>query len=256
MPQVGFVIRGQDVLYEDALALARDNKIPYPPALLRVLFNKRQDQSPTPSALGGCLRRFELQRQHGYFVAPEKGLAAAYGTAFHDALDHAATDEAGVQEERLTAWVDLPGLPEGFNRLPMPGKPDHVDEAESLVMDWKNKNYVGKTFQPQPEHIRQVSVYAWLYWKVKGVRLQRWRIVYIAPNMSPAVVAPFEGDLPPMQEVENWIRLRLRLWASPVSRGDLPYPQDSFFEDEPKKQGLCNWCPVRAHCEAAWEGGR
>lgn len=251
MPQKGFVINGKNMPLADALTAARAGEIPYPPALLLALFSDRCDPVPTPSALDGCLRRFELQRTTDYYTIPEKGLAAAYGTAFHSALEVAATAEDNVQESRLTATIDVDGTP-----YVITGTPDHVDEAASELLDWKTKNYVGVRFQPSESHIRQVNVYAWLYWKVKGVRLKHWRIVYIAPNMSPAVVKPVSGPLDAPELVEGWIAKRIRAWAGPVSEGKLPYPQDSFFEEDPKKQGLCNWCPVRAHCEAAWEEGR
>lgn len=224
MPQKGFIINGGCVDFQDALALAARGEVPYPPAMLRALFNDRTDPAPTASALGGCLREWDWKRTHDWYETPERGLPALFGHGVHAMLERAAV--GGQQERRLAATVDL-DLPAPYDHLTVTGTTDHIDG--DLVLDWKSKVYLPKrNWEPPARHIVQVHIYAWLASKQPNAApLSRWSICYFDQK----TVQTFSGDLRPLDGVEAWVKERLTAWGrhvlglEPLPYCDAPYCQ-------------------------------
>lgn len=253
MPLIGFRLGREEIAYDEAIALARSGAIAYPPAFLRAIFSGRNDQTPTASALAGCMRRFELQRTTPYYVTPESLIALTGGNGWHHLLEQAGKDEGGDQELRLQATLDFPDLPAPFDRITITGTSDSIHPPE--VMDWKTTGYIGKQFAGRVSHFAQANVYAWLYARTfpDAAPLATFRIFYIGNNKE---TADMRGDLKPIAHTEDWIRRRITEWAEPVSRGVLPLPVATIYEDDPKKRGECGFCELRAACEAALAEGR
>lgn len=250
MPFAGFVLDGRETPTAEALAGAKAGQGEYPYALLSLLADQRNDETPSATALIGCLRAFELKRTQAYYLDPTKLLAAINGTALHAALEGKA--HGGTQEARLWATFDFPDLPAPFDRVAFGGQPDSVDPP--VILDWKIKSYLSQKHEAQPEHVRQVNIYGWLYYVNHGVRLTDWHICYIGPT-SKAKPVNRRGKLADPAVVGAWVGKRVYQWAQAASLDVLPPPLPTVHETDPKKQGHCRWCDVRAHCQAALERG-
>lgn len=251
MPQRGFLIANRQIPLEACLT-DRHVTSRYPAQLLRTLFNKRNDQTPSASTLSGCMRRFELKRTTDYFVAPEASLPATFGTALHALLATTVHDDGVLLEHSMSRPITL-DLPAPFDAVTVSGTADYIDQERRLIRDWKTKRYLPTGFIPPVAHLSQVAVYAWLWAQEHPeVPLREYEIVYLDQGS----VFVTRGKLFDLHATEQYLRAALMRWAGPVSRGALPTPIDDFYRSDDLPRGECAYCEVRAQCQREWNRGR
>ncbi len=249
MPMVGFHIDGRDIPTEEALALAAEGELPYPYPLLAALADQRNAEVPSASVIGGCLRRFELQRRYDYYVNVRDGMAALFGTAMHALMEKYT--EPGVEAEyRMAHVVEFPSLPEPYNQIVFTGKSDYPHARRKYIGDFKSKAYVKKDFYPPSQTIVQLNVYHWLWVMTGHEPLESWELNYLDWSNEPK---QFRGEFRPVEAVGKWVVERLYEWASHAAAGTLPAPIPSFHNKLKADRGICNYCPVLQYCEARWK---
>jgi len=238
------------VAYGVCLACARQRLLPtcpFPPHLLAALYGANQPdevvegmrQTGYPvlrvSSLLGCKYKTWLSRNEGYpLETPMEHWARLRGKLIHHALAELGGDAGSLTERRLTAFVEDEGLAAFVT-----GRIDAYDLAHRTLFDFKTVN-LGKTglagmTLPQPRHVKQLKLYAWLLARNGYPPPQHFRLVYLtmADLCSVDVKAPAADEL---VQVEGWVRNILcdALATQP------PSPQ-------PVEPWECRYCPF-THC--------
>lgn len=256
MPQLGFIIDKQAYSFDEALAYAATGTAPVPVEFLKALIGDQRDSDmPSPSVLGGCLRKFILERRTDYHAALSSGLPAFFGTAMHAYLERFAAPGA-LTEQHLSATVPL-GLPEPYAEVTLGGTADYIDPeydgGAGVLRDWKTKVYLPqKDFYASGQHLRQLNTYHWL-WVQNGHRpLKYWELLYFSQTAEPRF---FRGELSDPEKVGRWVAKKLREWAQHHRDGTLP-PVVPEFDQRGARGALvapCSYCPVRDACVLAYE---
>lgn len=257
MPQVGIRVGAKTYTWEEAHAAAEAGTIPYPPPLVAEMAQQRNSQMPTASTLGGCLRRFELQRTTDYYESGHKMLPAIFGTAFHALMDghrQKVLKPGEHGESRWHAEIAIPSFETGGplrdnHRVTLSGQVDFLREGD-IISDWKTKKYIPQGFQPTQEHKAQVNVYNWLAAQNGLTPAKTGELVYVSQDWA----STFRFPLRDTAFVGDWIRTRLAVWADAVARGKLPPPVEAFWQQDEttgKMAAPCVYCPVLEACRAA-----
>jgi hypothetical protein len=245
MALVGLKYGQRRMPWAEVMAESIDGLFPYPPALVRALMETRESDVPSASTLAGCLRRWELKRQHDYYVEPTSMLPLLFGTAFHLLMQKYARPEDGDAEVQLTGVVDT-GLEPPYERLAIQGTPDVSSAGE--ILDYKTKKFIPQGWTSRPEHRAQANVYNWLRAANGKTPAERWRLVYASQSW----LAAESGPMRDVEDTGEWIRTRLRVWAKAKLANALPPPLPRVLDVEKGRPvGECGYCEVREHCLAA-----
>lgn len=253
MPQLGFLIDNQAYSFDEALAYAQTGTAPVPVEFLKALIgDQRTSDIPSPSVLGGCLRKFMLERRTDYYTTLTDGLPALFGTAMHAYLERYAAEGALV-EQHLQAPLPL-DLPEPYTQVLLRGTADYIDPAydggAGVLRDYKTKVFLpapGKEFYLTDGHRIQLNTYHWLWVQTGHSPLKYWEVLYTSQTAEPRY---FRGELAPLDKVEKWLRRRFREWATHHRDGSLP-PVVPEFHQRGSRGALvapCSYCPVRDQC--------
>jgi hypothetical protein len=124
-------------------------------------------------------------------------------------------------------------LPLAHPKLPFGGVIDLVwpDGGGPVITDFK-------TGQAQPQHTKQVTYYAVLWWRSSGVIPARAEVRY------PDRIVPVPLDEELLSRAENDLRERIRAAVAALGR----VPAEALLG------GHCRHCDVRQFCEVYWSG--
>ena len=275
MAQKGFTINGRKVDYDQAVGLAREGQLSYPPALLRAMFSNRTNTIPSPSVLsGGCLRSFYLKLDTDEYPTPESLLMAMVGTGIHFLLEHHTEKEDGTPELKMSVQFHFPELNPPWDKPTLSGTSDLIQIAGETVVDYKTK--AGKKLVAEgdnildPKHITQVEYYAAMLWKSEGIELKYYDICYIARDIDydydkqrmkdPYLVAAarFVGDLRPLPVIWDELTAKIRGYCESLSAGETPKVHSDYLVSKLKgrAEGNCFLCGVKDKCKKLYHEGR
>lgn len=256
MAQVGWTIAGKPYTFQEAIDASRQGLLDVPVPLLKALSDNRDDTTPSASVLGGCIRRFQLQRDYDYYDSLEGSMARGMGTAVHAWLAPYA-DEGTATEKRLRVTFTFPDLEPPYNEVELYGTPDNVDEEGitfvydmTQIRDWKTKIYVKRVdFYPPKEHRTQVNIYHYLHVMNGGKPLDSWELVYMDNKSVPRT---FRGPLRDVEKVGKWLHTTLHDWAATEAEGGIMPPVPAFYKQDKKgnpSESPCKYCPVYTVCK-------
>lgn len=250
MPITGILDKAGNVHGLDDLS--QYNDMPHDLALS--LVHEREPRAvPSASALGSCLRRFELERVTDYAVNPLKRMAAFYGNGVHGYLEKMMARVApGVRTETplaATIYLGMDLAPQ-YEEVTITGIMDYWDRDGGAIRDWKTKVYIPvkdgvAQIAPTPAHIFQVNTYHWMLSQHPDYApVNRMEIVYLDNK----TVAGFAMDPWPLAKTEAKVRGVLRTWAAHRLAGTLPPVLDGFTMKGKPTAAPCSYCDLLAVC--------
>jgi hypothetical protein len=255
MSQLGFLVAGKEIPFAEALRLADDGTFLVPPEVVRALMDTSHEGIyPSGSVVSGCLRKFDLEQQVGYYQPVQSSFPALFGTAVH-LLFEKYTAPHVIAEQRLVYTFHFRDLPAPYNEVPFGGKPDVIDEewdnGAGVIRDTKSKLYVARDLYAARIHIRQLNIYNALRVALGHQPLRDWELFYLDAKNEPKWI---RGPLDSPQDVFKWLRYTLHQWARRASRGEISPPVAEFFESSKKGEPVapCSYCPVRHECILRW----
>ena len=107
------------------------------------------------TALTGCVRQAFLKTTEPYYQRPDQQYWSYRGTLGHLLAERGAGPDI-VAERRFDRALLLPS----GRRVTITGKPDEIDPARGLLIDYKTTDRAPR--QLSPLHIAQLNVYRWL----------------------------------------------------------------------------------------------
>lgn len=205
MPLKGFLINGNQETFDDAMMLAlrgeTNMSLPVMASIVASTLGKGRpgpDAGFSASQFSACARKVMLERWEDYWVTPEDLYAMSRGTLIHKVLEDAVSALPAKMknyfqlEERLHSTVSMTLNTTGeiieqkvhgqydLAYLPM-GNPEPFTSGalpdQATLYDHKNTQFIQK--QAKPEHVAQVSIYAWLLGKNNWPRPLVGRITYM-----------------------------------------------------------------------------
>jgi CRISPR/Cas system-associated exonuclease Cas4 (RecB family) len=201
-------------------------------ALLSMMVEK-PDERISATRLMQCPRQIALKRRFEYTLDPAVEYLKVRGTIFHAGLEQLFGENNELELERT-----LPG-PEPVR---IQGRLDRLDGG--AVGDWKTKKYINKAFQPLPDHIMQLSVYAWLAEPLMG-RVQHGELMYLDMSKPARFVVKLRG----VDEVEDWLRERVPvLLAAYDEAAELAPALPGRDDKKHPEHWKCKSCPVLQLC--------
>jgi hypothetical protein len=229
VPQVGWEYGGRTWTQEEMLAYARTYPpdFPYPPEVVKAMFQGRAQQRsfPSPTMVAGCARRVTLERLTDWTQEPQKAYQSFRGTMAHTLLEHLDHEEDAVLERRVRLSIRLP---DGRDML-LAGKPDKVVPSQNLLLDYKTLPEIKR--QPKDGWTPQLSSYRYMLvtpheylareWKdLDGTRHEEWLPEdplditrgQIA-QLTMGDMAKLEIELWPLEATLAWLRGRMQLHA-------------------------------------------
>lgn len=260
MPHVAFVCPDPEmppaVGVQDCLSCARtrvDRACPWNHTLLKLMVD-RVDDRISPTRLAQCPRQVALKRRYDYALDPAVQFPSARGTIFHKGLELLAGEDGGLTEVELER---------DFHGTTIQGRLDLVYPDLGLLVDYKTVPYIaagGRTKKdgtlsqattPSPDHIAQLSVYAWLcrdgLWvnRPDPLRVQ-WpiaaaEVVFLDMGKSRRVGV----QLWDQAQVERYLAQRVPLLQQAYLRDSLLPP---VLDPEDPDFYQCERCPVQDIC--------
>lgn len=286
MPFEGFLCEanGEPVAPPACLACARRGALPgcqmTAPVVKGILDGLRPDDfGLTVTTLLGCARKERLKQEVPYHLRPSETWWAYRGQLMHGvAAAFAEADGQALAEVRLSMQVVLDG-----RTVEISGQPDLVLLDRGHLIDFKTTKSVprrwltyvcpatgaviregawplrapiacphcgeahdpkdvGQEGPPRPyrRHAEQIQLYRLLLWE-NGIEVRSAEIVY--QDMAEQVRIPV--DLWPLERARALLEARLALHLTEDLPGIVTDPEDVWE---------CDWCPVRAACEALHGG--
>lgn len=202
----------------DGAAILEDPEVP-PPAAIPTL---------SVTALTGCVRQAFLKTTEPYYQRPDQQYWSYRGTLGHLLAERGAGPGV-VAEQRFERVLRLPS----GRQVTITGKPDEVDPARGLLIDYKTTDRAPRT--PSPLHIAQLNVYRWLV--APEYEIERLGIVYLTMKGVRKASVPLWPD----GQAERFLQERAGALADAYAGGEWP----ALTED----RWMCNFCPVTAACE-------
>lgn len=256
MPQVGWINEGVRFSFDEVeqITQAAGDFAGLPlPVLRKLESNERKPHVISPSMAGGCWRRAQLEREEDYYLIAVDRWQAMWGTAFH--LLMAEDGERDVEKEvRLELEV---GHFDDGTPIVLSGQTDRMEDhgdGTGEILDYKSTGSLWGKDKPNPQYILQQNLYRYLWWKVRGIDIQRIQLYYAVPvpkrkterGIKKKVIEQMRVEIPiwPFEQIELMVA-QLVEQVQQVRRGILPPP----FEQGDSNYWLCGFCPVRAACE-------
>jgi len=180
------------------------------------------------TALTGCVRQAFLKSTEPYYQRPDQQYWSYRGTLGHLLAERGAGPGI-VAERRFERALRLPS----GRRVTITGKPDEIDPARGLLIDYKTTDRAPR--QASPLHIAQLNVYRWLV--TPEYEIERLGIVYLTMKGVQKAAVPCW----PEGQAERFLQERAGALAEAYAGGAWP----ALTED----RWMCNFCPVTAACE-------
>lgn len=251
MPQVGWIINGEQLLHADALQKA----MTYPPGwhydanMLSQMFQGSLRNFMSPTMFPGCRRRQVLERVTDFYLDPDKAWALLRGTMVHNILERGVHEPDAIIEQRLVCLVRT----DDGRTVEVRGQPDKVVPSRNLLIDYKTINDV--TNVPKDYWISQLSCYRWML-DQHGIPIDKAYIQQVGTKKPHRLWVT--DKLWSLERTERYIVQKAAHFAG-VFDGtfdleNLPEPLDFVLEKEqtwqcfPTRSGI--WCPVQATCFA------
>lgn len=185
------------------------------------------------TALTGCVRQAFLKSTEPYYQRPDQQYWSYRGTLGHLLAERGAGPGI-VAERRFERALRLPS----GRRVTITGKPDEIDPARGLLIDYKTTDRAAR--QASPLHIAQLNVYRWLV--APEYEIERLGIVYLTMKGVQKAAVPCW----PEGQAERFLQERAGALAEAYAGGAWP----ALTED----RWMCNFCPVTAACERGAAG--
>jgi hypothetical protein len=241
MPLVGIIEEGEELLWDDALALSLKGMTEFPYPLLAAIRASNKDRYPiSASKLGHCPRQSYYQATVDYYVVPGGQLAPMMGTWAHTLVEE--NTPPNTMAELELSWT----TPEGVR---VTGTADLVDVPNSTLSDWKTTRWMVPAKLPYGTHASQVNVYRWLLWKDKGIKVDRLQICYVDVSGPDKKKGTHNGyyavdiDVWDDSVIDPYIRENALLLHQLIYEGNCTLPKRVGGD----KKWMCRFCPPRIY---------